>query len=227
MALSMTAKIAIAGAAGLALLGLAGGASGGGSQQAGLEPQRTPSVPPAPPATPDGEERSDDEGRTWGTFYVNRDAKKHFELLVFNVASSPSNAAIGTGDVIVNVYITTVASANWEWSGAACKGEQWRLRFASGHLQSSTRMGPVGCQTVRPLEHVMAYALNWVQVGSNVLLVMDTKSGLNKLFPDELSTNKFGGTGAYYDKSSDAEWDNDNVASGYITIDASWVFNPK
>jgi hypothetical protein len=248
MALSMIAKIAIAAAAGLTLLGLAGGGGGGGgTQQAGLDPQRTPSVPPAPPPSDEGAERNNDEGRTWGTFYVNRDAAKHYEMKVFSVASSPSNDAIGTGEVTVDVYETIVANADWQWQGQSCERHQWILTFEAGRLMSS-RLWAVGggCQSVRDPFEVWGRKIHWIQIGSNVMLVLDTSSGLNRRSPDKMikARQNFGnkideykpgkakGTGKFtegygnFEEDTYPQWDNDNVSSGYVTLDASWIFTP-
>lgn len=230
MALSKTAKIGIAVAGGLAVLGLASGGSGGGTQSVSFEPQRVPSVPPGLPPTQDGEERNNDEGRTWGTFHIDRNARKHYELRVLSVDSSPSVAAIGTGDVIVDVYETIVANADWQWHGQVCNGTQWRLKFSAGRLMGFSIIGSKTCASVRPTTDVWSRGMTWIQIGANVLLVLDTNSGINKLSPDRMTVppkgpGKYGGTGKFYDNVKHPQWDNDYVASGYVTLDASWVFN--
>jgi len=229
-----------------ALLALGAGGGGGGPQGEVAPPQRTPSTPPAKPPTPKGEERNNDEGRTWETFYANRDAAKHFEMKIFSVASSPSNAAIGSGQVVVDVYETIVANADWQWQGQSCLSTTWILTFSAGHLVKSQlyAIGGKPCQSVRPIWEVYGRKLSWIQIGSNVLLVIDTKSGLNRRSPDKMieklqtfsdktssdfRPGKYSGTGRY---SGDGtfnddypQWDNDNVSSGYVTFDASWIFN--
>lgn len=216
------AKFALA-ALGLLALGAAGGGASQGSG-GGTKPQRTPSKPSSPPPSPEGEERNDDEGRAWGTFYANRNERKHWELKVFSVAASASDNAIGTGHVIVDVYETIVGEPQWEWHGAVCQGARWRLNFTSGHLQSATVVSSLQCATVRPLKDVLLQSMTWVQVGPNVLLVVDTNSGINALSPDKIGTGKLG-TGRF-DSRENPEWYNGFVDSGYVTLDAAWVFNP-
>jgi hypothetical protein len=102
----------------------------------------------------------------------------------------------------------------------------------------------LACQSARPLFEVYARRLSWVQRGSDVLLVIDTRSGLNHRYPDKMSRERQSstnttisewrylghlGTGKFDPKSNttksyEAEWDNGNVSSGYVTLDASWVF---
>ncbi len=227
MALSTFAKVAIGAGVVLAIVTVASGSNGKPGKQGGKQPQRTPTTPPGPPPTSDGAERANDEGRTWGTFFANRNEKKHWELKVLSVAASPTDDAIGTGEVIVDVYETIVGEPQWEWQGQVCGGARWRLKMVKGHLQSWSVISSLACATVRPFAHVLLQKMTWAQIGSNILLVVDTASGINKLSPDQIASSKFGGTGAYYDKSGDAEWDNSNVDSGYVTLDAAWVFNPS
>jgi len=232
-------KLLLGAAATALVLGAAGGSAGG---QTTAPPQRTPSVPPSKPTTPKGEQRNNDQGRTWETFYVNRDEHKHYEMRVFSVASSPGNAAIGSGQVVVDVYETIVASADWQWQGQACLATTWILTFTAGHLAKSVlfSVGGKPCASVRPLWEVYGRRLSWIQIGSVVLLVVDTKSGLNRRAPDkmiralqsfsdktssEFRPGKYAGTGAYDGQRDNPQWFNGNVSSGYVTLDASWVFN--
>lgn len=222
--MNTTGKVALAV---LGLLGVAalGGGGGGpqGSGGGGTTPQRTPTTPTAPPPSDEGEQRSNDEGRAWGTFRADRNARKHWELRVFSVAASAGDAAIGTGEVIVDVYETIVANASWQWHGAVCGGSRWRLKFSAGHLQSKSIIAAIGCATVRPLSEVLLQTMDFVQVGPNVLLIVDTRSGINKLTPDKIGTGKLG-TGRFDDKEV-PEWDNNLVDSGNVTLDAAWIFN--
>lgn len=241
MAMSTLAKIGIAASVVGGVLALASSGSGGGKQGSGAPPQRVPSVPPGKPAQPSGEQRNNDQGRTWGTFYVNRNEYKHYELKVLSVASSPGNAAIGTGEVVVDVYETIVPSADWQWQGQSCEATRWILKFSAGHLLSSKvfSVGDPPCQSVRPPFEVWGRKLHWIQIGSNVFLVLDTASGLNHRSPDKMikarqnfsdksiSENrpgKYAGTGAYDGKRDNPQWYNGNVSSGYVTLDASWIF---
>lgn len=221
---------------------LALGAGGGGPQGAATPPQRVPSTPPAKPPSPKGEERNNDEGRTWETFYVNRDEAKHYEMRLLSVASSPSNDAIGSGQVVVDVYETIVAAADWQWQGQTCLSTTWILTFSAGHLVKSQlyALGGKPCQSVRPIWEVYGRKLSWIQIGSAVMLVIDTKSGLNRRTPDrmisalqtfpdksssEFRPGKYSGTGAYDGERDNPQWANVNVSSGYVTLDASWIFN--
>lgn len=223
---------------------LALGAGGGGGQQSGgsgAGPQRVPSVPPGKPATTEGEERNDDEGRTWATYYVNRDEAKHYEMVLLSVASSPSNAAIGSGELVVDVYETIIANADWQWQGQSCERSRWILQFEAGRLMSARLFAAGGgCLSVRPPYEVWGRKLHWIQIGSSVRLVVDTKSGMNhqtdsmiaprQVFADkstsEFRPGKYSGTGVYSGKRDNPQWFNGNVSSGYVTLDASWIFTP-
>lgn len=224
------------GAGALLALG-AGGSGGAGPQGTTAPPQRVPSVPPGKPPTPEGQERDNDSGRTWGTFYANRDGARHWELPVFSVASSPGNAAIGTGKVIVDVYTTIVANADWQWHGQSCQGHRFELSFSAGRLMKYMGLAPLTCLSVRPLYEVFGMGMTFVQPASTVLLTVDTLSGINHRSPDKMvksqgsKPGKAAGTGEFskgfgnFQEDTYPQWDNDNVSSGYVTIDASWIFN--
>lgn len=216
---------------------------------AGFEaPQALPIRVPAPVTSqPEGEsgaERESEDGRSWGTFYVNRDKKKHYELKLFTVAEDAGNAAIGNGEVIADVYETIVASGDWEWGGQSCRAKRVRLTFRQGHLQkvegvpyaSADKPLPT-CLSARPMYEVYARSIVFVQRGPDVYLVLDTESGVNRRSPDKMVSaegdkpGKFGsGTGRYGNTgtwdTSNPQWDNRNVASAYLTVDVSWIFNP-
>lgn len=198
-------------------------------------PIRVPASITSQPASDSGSQREDEDGRTWGTFYINRDERKHYELLVLKVAEDAGNSDIGNGEVIADVYQTVVASADWEWNGQSCGARRFRLTFRQGHLQKSELLTAASadkpapsCQTVRPLSEVFREKLSWVQRGPDIFLVVDTDSGANKLSPESIASTyqtsplpkgRFG-------SRSNAQWYNGFVASAYFTVDVSWIFNP-
>lgn len=192
-------------------------------------PIRVPAAITSQPPSNTGAEREDEDGRAWGTFYVNRDKRKHHELRVFRVAEDAGNAAIGNGEVIADVYQTVVASAGWQWNGQACGALRFRLTFRQGRLVGQpalvTTASPdkplPSCYTVRPINEVFRRKIAWVQRGPDIYLVMDTESGLNKR-NDSIA----GGVGSIYSGNANSQWDNDYVASGDVVVDVSWIFNP-
>lgn len=196
-----------------------------GQTQLQTIPIRVPDAIVSEPESDSGAEREDEDGRSWGTFYYNRDKRKHHELRVFRVAEDAGNSAIGNGQVVADVYETIVAQPNWYWHGQACGAIRFILTFKQGHLVEtmvsvySTQDKPApSCQTVRPYNTVVIRTLAWVQRGPDVYLVLDTNSGINMTADDiRTMTPKL---------SSEPQWDNDYVASGDSTMDVSWIFNP-
>lgn len=213
------------------------GLGGGGATTTALPIRVPPQVNASPPSAI-GDERNADVGRAWGTFFVNRDAQKHHELRVLRVAGDAGNADIGTGEVIADVYMTVVASADWQWSGQACGATRFKLTFRQGHLQRAELMLNASpdkpmpdCIKVRHVQEVMMASLAWVQRGPSVYVALDTRSGLNMLSPDRMGTRGPNGTASGYfaqdvDNKRHPQWDNDAVASGYVVLDASWIFTP-
>lgn len=192
-------------------------------------PIRIPASITSEPEGDSGAQRESEVGRSWGTFYVNRDKRKHHELRVLRVKEDAGNSDIGDGEVIADVYQTVVASAGWEWNGQSCSALRFRLVFRNGFLQGAPQLITAAspdkplpsCYSVRPLSEVFLRKIAWVQRGPDIYLVMDTDSGLNRLNARE-------GRGAWplVDYDGPAKWDDDYVASGYVTVDVSWIFNP-
>jgi hypothetical protein len=205
---------------------LASSRRGGGSIEPVIahfaQPQQ--GAPPPPPPKPQGgtgQTLGDSQGRAWMMVPINRNGKRKRELAVARIAD------FGEGIIIADVYEQIEPPDDVFWPEAtACGVSRYALEFRDGKLVSIEQIygvngeGPACVAGARPISQAYLRSVEWVQRGPELVLKVETLSGMIKYGSDAFRLYKDQDgcvTGGQCDK-----WDNDYVESGSVLFDVLW-----